>query len=559
MPKARRSPGARLAAAAVVVSLSALAVVGIDGFSIHPSIPLQQPAAFAVARRRRHSYSSPPGCWPELRRQRRSSRESVRLVPLPLSISSSSSSETAAMSTGAPGQADDGDDHDEECDGAFYVSVGEADDEEEDDSALSALQLEHLAWSEALKEAVEALRRKRTSLENELGKAEQVEGMVKRANLITSNLYLFNVPGVMSATVIDWEATTSSASDNDNGDDSQQQQEPIEVELTLDPKYDGSASAEADALFEKAKKLKRGSKVVQALLDETSNALETLQEAAADLQSSVARAETAAATVNEDRMRLVQDRLLRTSKSTGFEQPPPLQEQPARRQRQQPASSLLGSNGRAVLGSPGSNVRKIALPGTRGGGNGETGGSILVGRNRRGNEYLSMSLAKPNDLWFHARGCPGAHVLLQLPRQVQRQRQQQSGRGRADGVIEEEVKEGIQMAANLAVFYSDMRNERSAPVTMTEAKHLSKPRNAPLGAVKLRKELRVVLGVPDDVPIDLKEQREAENDGLYRSSDKAKHRKQTQRAVEDERRKKKRRRQAKQSKKRGRSGNDPND
>jgi predicted ribosome quality control (RQC) complex YloA/Tae2 family protein len=30
----------------------------------------------------------------------------------------------------------------------------------------------------------------------------------------------------------------------------------------------------------------------------------------------------------------------------------------------------------------------------------------------RGNEIVSHTLAKDNDVWFHARGVPGAHVLL---------------------------------------------------------------------------------------------------------------------------------------------------
>ena len=35
-----------------------------------------------------------------------------------------------------------------------------------------------------------------------------------------------------------------------------------------------------------------------------------------------------------------------------------------------------------------------------------------MGRSRRENDYLSMVLARDGDYWLHARGAPGAHVLL---------------------------------------------------------------------------------------------------------------------------------------------------
>ena len=39
---------------------------------------------------------------------------------------------------------------------------------------------------------------------------------------------------------------------------------------------------------------------------------------------------------------------------------------------------------------------------------------ILVGRNRKENEELSLRVAKPADVWMHVRDSPGAHVILQL-------------------------------------------------------------------------------------------------------------------------------------------------
>lgn len=135
-----------------------------------------------------------------------------------------------------------------------------------------------------------------------------------------------------------------------------------------------------------------------------------------------------------------------------------------------------------------------------------------MGRNRRGNEYLSFQVARGKDIWMHARSCPGAHVLIQHRR---------GGPEPTDACW--------QFAANLAIFYSDNRTERKAEVTAAEAKHLLKPRGAPLGALKLREELRVLVGRPDDVPESFKLARDKSGQSdEYRSSDKAKHRRHTE-------------------------------
>ncbi len=92
---------------------------------------------------------------------------------------------------------------------------------------------------------------------------------------------------------------------------------------------------------------------------------------------------------------------------------------------------------------------------------------------------------------MHARGTPGAHVLIQVRR------------GKPTP-----TEECLQLAANLAIFYCDARSERKAEVTTAEPKLILKPRGAPLGAVKLRKEGKTLIGRPQDVPQECKEARE---------------------------------------------------
>ena len=87
---------------------------------------------------------------------------------------------------------------------------------------------------------------------------------------------------------------------------------------------------------------------------------------------------------------------------------------------------------------------------------------ILVGRSRKENDRLSLVIARDGDYWLHARNAPGAHVLLQL--------------SRAPRYYSEPEPDCLQMAADLAAFYSDLRNEARADVTYTSPKHVTKPR-----------------------------------------------------------------------------------
>src|SRR2546427_1125040 len=40
---------------------------------------------------------------------------------------------------------------------------------------------------------------------------------------------------------------------------------------------------------------------------------------------------------------------------------------------------------------------------------------VVVGRTDADNDYVSFRVARPEDWWFHVRGMPGSHVILQGP------------------------------------------------------------------------------------------------------------------------------------------------
>jgi len=201
--------------------------------------------------------------------------------------------------------------------------------------------------------------------------------------------------------------------------------------------------------------------------------------------------------LDEGRLHLLVDRMERTASKTGFLM---VDAQPA------PSGAKKRSNRSSRSSKQQNTFRKFLSPG---------GCIVLVGRNRRDNEAICFQVARGDDIWFHSRGCPGAHVLLQVRRGSPRP-----------------TDECIQFAANLAAFYSDARTERKAPITTASSKHIQKPRGAPLGAVKVREELSTVIGFPTDVDDELKEARERsgviwDESGSRSLGGKAKNRKKT--------------------------------
>ncbi len=95
-----------------------------------------------------------------------------------------------------------------------------------------------------------------------------------------------------------------------------------------------------------------------------------------------------------------------------------------------------------------------------------SGGSrIVVGRSPGENADVTFRIARPNDLWFHAQGIPGAHVIL------------------ARDDRSEPPPEDIEAAASLAAHYSKAKGSARVPVDYTLRKHVRKQRDAPPGLV----------------------------------------------------------------------------
>jgi predicted ribosome quality control (RQC) complex YloA/Tae2 family protein len=106
-------------------------------------------------------------------------------------------------------------------------------------------------------------------------------------------------------------------------------------------------------------------------------------------------------------------------------------------------------------------LRTYTLPG---------GWQVLVGRTDADNEFLSFEVARPDAWWFHVRGMPGSHVILQGPPGTDPDR------------------ETLHRAAAIAAYHSKARTAGVVAVSGTRVRDVSKPRGAKAGTVQIRNE-----------------------------------------------------------------------
>jgi predicted ribosome quality control (RQC) complex YloA/Tae2 family protein len=190
----------------------------------------------------------------------------------------------------------------------------------------------------------------------------------------------------------------------------------LTLTVALDPRL--SAPANADRLFDKARRIERARTEVERRLADTRLALA----GARSREGVVAEARDVSDLEAED-----------------------VDTVPDGRRGRPPARA--GREGEAGAATPGHYLTSRGL-------------SIRVGRGARENHHLTFTVARPDDLWLHARDVPGAHVIL---RDVE-------GRAGADDLRE---------AAEVAAFFSAAKADSAVDVHVARRKHLRPARGAP--------------------------------------------------------------------------------
>lgn len=98
------------------------------------------------------------------------------------------------------------------------------------------------------------------------------------------------------------------------------------------------------------------------------------------------------------------------------------------------------------------------------------GNSVYVGHSGPQNDLITFEIASPDDLWLHARGVPGSHVIIHW-------------RSQPEG-----APETVSAAAALAAWYSTARHSGNVEVDVASRRHVRKIKGGKPGMVTYRNE-----------------------------------------------------------------------
>ena len=217
----------------------------------------------------------------------------------------------------------------------------------------------HDALRRAIAKAIAKIERRATAVEGDLAEGERAAAASERARLFVAEAA--RAPrGATRLVVDDWSTGTAQ-----------------KIEMAVDPAK--GAKDQVEAVFRRARRMKDGRAVAQARLAQATKALGTLRAIATALATLGAELDLAAL---EAQATAAAPRDFKLS-AAGAAAPA------RRRAAQEPAPPFRSFT--SADGAP-----------------------ILVGRGAAHNDTLTFRVARPRDLWLHAKGRPGAHVVVRL-------------------------------------------------------------------------------------------------------------------------------------------------
>jgi len=296
------------------------------------------------------------------------------------------------------------------------------------------------ALRRALAKATARVTRRIEAVRGDLSRAEGADAMAQRAQLFVAEAG--RAPrGATKLVAVDWATG-----------------EPREVELKLDPAR--GAREQIDALFTRARRLKEGARIGRARLADAEQALARLAEvthALADGRSpALPEPGRDLGEADADLPRLTA--LARAAAPRDFKLTPPAL--PNSLPRANPGAQPPLPPYRTFLST--------------------SGARILVGRAAEKNDALTFHVARPHDLWLHAKNRTGSHVVVPLDK-----------KGSCPGDV-------LVDAAHLAAHFSEARGEAVVEVQYTPRRYLRKPRGSAPGLVVVDREKVLVLRREDD-------------------------------------------------------------
>ncbi len=282
------------------------------------------------------------------------------------------------------------------------------------------------ALKRALAKTIARIDRRMAAVRGDLAQAEGADAMGQRARLFV--VEGARAPrGAAELVAVDWSSGVAE-----------------HVHMTLDPAR--PAQEQINAVFRRARRLREGAAIARARLEDARVARESLARIAVALGAPEADLD-----------------LLERQARAGA-----------------PRDFKLAPAGGSGMGSV-PTLRPVEVRSPYRAFSAAAGAQILVGRGATDNDALTLRIARPHDLWLHAKGHAGAHVVVRL---------EKGASCPADVLVD---------AAHLAAHFSDARDERLVEVQYTPRRHVRKPKGSAPGQVLVDREKVIVLRKEDAV------------------------------------------------------------
>ncbi len=296
----------------------------------------------------------------------------------------------------------------------------------------STFEAETARVGRAIKKAIKRTRRKLVNLERDNAGAEDGFAGYKLGELLMANLHEIK-RGSTEARLVDYTVVP-----------------PTEVTVPIDPAL--APRENAERYFKKAKKSRRALEMLKTRVPETEREIARLEGFLHELDGARDEADVraVAARLTDGGYRLEEKR------------------------GQAPGGRGAGERHRPGQGGGGSVKARRFMS--------SEGFELLCGRSGADNDLIVTRLAAPGDIWFHAEGVPGSHVIIRV-----------AGRERELG------RATIEEAAALAAYHSKARGGMKVDVIYSHARNVRKPRGAKPGLVTVRehKSIRVKPAEPE--------------------------------------------------------------
>ena len=292
--------------------------------------------------------------------------------------------------------------------------------------ADDAIEVRRAEVHKILDRALDRIDRRRTAVRGDLSKIGQADTIASQAQWLVAEA-VRTPRGATKLVVTDWSTG-----------------EAVPMVVPLDPSK--SAKEQVDAMFKRAKRLRLGARIAEERLAQADLQHEAVVRVRADA--------TAAASIAD------------------------IDEAARKAKRAAPRDVvLLLGDGQAI--ATGHKAKK-KTPATRIPYRtfiARSGRKILVGKGAADNDTLTLRIARPHDLWAHAKDRTGAHVVVQLDK---------GQTCPAPDLVD---------AAHLAAHFSEAREEKVVDVQYVDRRYVRKPKGSPPGLVIVEREKVTVLRV----------------------------------------------------------------